>query len=54
MIMKYALFLNGLRVGIYDLEGDARMAFLEACSMCNFEEDVVILIDTDGDEIARF
>lgn len=54
MIMKYFLFVNGLKAGTYDLEGEARIAFLEACNMCDFEEDDIILIDSDGDDIARF
>lgn len=52
--MKYFLFVNGLRAGVYDLERDARIAFLDACSVCNIEEDDIILIDSDGDDIARF
>lgn len=54
MIMQYFLFVNGLKAGTYDLEGDARFAFLEACFVCNFKEDVVVLIDSEGNDLARF
>lgn len=54
MIMQYFLFVNGLKAGTYDLEGDARFAFLEACFVCNFKEDVIVLIDSEGNDLAKF